>query len=65
MAGLNYGRRYTVSNQNQFKEGVTKIPGTGKWLVRVKRKDAGTLTSIGKFDTEEEANDKYKNHSKQ
>lgn len=66
MPGLQYGKRNCYKLQKvRRKIGVHYFDKVGKWMVQVKRN--GVITTIGQFETEEEAKTCYKknkhNHS--
>jgi len=66
MSGLNYGKNYRRFCAEQFpnKEGVFFSKTSNKWVVRVANESTDKrikpFKSVAQFDTEEEANDKFR-----
>lgn len=62
MAGLNYGNSYKLnrSTKNQRVAGVAYSTKSNKWVVRINRN--GHCISIAQFDTEDKANECFKQY---
>lgn len=66
MAGLNYGSSYKRQKKDELPEGVHFIEKTKKWIARVNNpKHTGRRAiSIGQYDLEQDAIDKYNEYQK-
>lgn len=71
MAGLNHGKSFRRFTSEKFpeKEGVFLSEVSKKWVVRIENKGSDKrfkpFVSVAQFETEEDANQKYKEIKKQ